>query len=85
MVVNDSFRTGFSAGHAGRARVARAVVGADARLRDCAPLFVRAVAKRFGILDGALYTSLHRMEERGWVEVGVGGYPIRASAQSFIR
>lgn len=23
---------------------------------------------RFRILDGALYTSLHRMEERGWVE-----------------
>jgi PadR family transcriptional regulator PadR len=22
----------------------------------------------FRILDGALYTSLHRMEERGWVE-----------------
>ena len=22
----------------------------------------------FQILDGALYTSLHRMEERGWVE-----------------
>lgn len=22
----------------------------------------------FNILDGALYTSLHRMEERGWVE-----------------
>src|SRR5690242_5678597 len=22
----------------------------------------------FTILDGALYTSLHRMEERGWVE-----------------
>jgi transcriptional regulator len=24
--------------------------------------------RRFRILDGALYTSLHRMEERGWVE-----------------
>lgn len=24
--------------------------------------------KTFRILDGALYTSLHRMEERGWVE-----------------
>jgi transcriptional regulator len=23
---------------------------------------------RFRVLDGALYTSLHRMEERGWVE-----------------
>lgn len=23
---------------------------------------------RFNVLDGALYTSLHRMEERGWVE-----------------
>jgi PadR family transcriptional regulator, regulatory protein PadR len=22
----------------------------------------------FDVLDGALYTSLHRMEERGWVE-----------------
>jgi DNA-binding PadR family transcriptional regulator len=22
----------------------------------------------FRVLDGALYTSLHRMEERGWVE-----------------
>ena len=26
----------------------------------------------FRILDGALYTSLHRMEERGWVESGWG-------------
>jgi len=25
-------------------------------------------AGSFRILDGALYTSLHRMEERGWVE-----------------
>jgi PadR family transcriptional regulator PadR len=25
-------------------------------------------AQSFKILDGALYTSLHRMEERGWVE-----------------
>jgi transcriptional regulator len=25
-------------------------------------------AQSFRILDGALYTSLHRMEERGWVE-----------------
>ena len=25
-------------------------------------------ARSFRILDGALYTSLHRMEERGWVE-----------------
>ncbi len=25
-------------------------------------------AQAFRILDGALYTSLHRMEERGWVE-----------------
>ena len=25
-------------------------------------------AGTFRILDGALYTSLHRMEERGWVE-----------------
>ena len=24
--------------------------------------------KTFQILDGALYTSLHRMEEKGWVE-----------------
>ncbi len=24
--------------------------------------------KAFRILDGALYTSLHRMEEKGWVE-----------------
>ena len=23
---------------------------------------------KFSVLDGALYTSLHRMEERGWVE-----------------
>lgn len=23
---------------------------------------------RFKVLDGALYTALHRMEERGWVE-----------------
>jgi PadR family transcriptional regulator PadR len=26
----------------------------------------------FTILDGALYTSLHRMEERGWVEAEWG-------------
>ena len=26
----------------------------------------------FRILDGALYTSLHRMEERGWVEAEWG-------------
>src|SRR4051812_43176125 len=26
----------------------------------------------FEILDGALYTSLHRMEERGWVEAEWG-------------
>ena len=25
-------------------------------------------AQAFKVLDGALYTSLHRMEERGWVE-----------------
>jgi transcriptional regulator len=25
-------------------------------------------AGSFTVLDGALYTSLHRMEERGWVE-----------------
>jgi transcriptional regulator len=25
-------------------------------------------SESFRILDGALYTSLHRMEERGWVE-----------------
>jgi transcriptional regulator len=25
-------------------------------------------SQSFRILDGALYTSLHRMEERGWVE-----------------
>jgi PadR family transcriptional regulator PadR len=25
-------------------------------------------AETFRILDGALYTSLHRMEERGWIE-----------------
>src|SRR5829696_6590511 len=25
-------------------------------------------AQTFRILDGALYTSLHRMEERGWVQ-----------------
>src|SRR5678809_1782437 len=26
----------------------------------------------FTVLDGALYTSLHRMEERGWVEAEWG-------------
>ena len=31
--------------------------------------FIRdGTAQTFRILDGALYTSLHRMEERGWVE-----------------
>ena len=28
--------------------------------------------ERFKILDGALYTSLHRMEELGWVESSWG-------------
>jgi PadR family transcriptional regulator, regulatory protein PadR len=28
----------------------------------------------FTVLDGALYTSLHRMEERGWVESEWGTY-----------
>jgi transcriptional regulator len=26
----------------------------------------------FKVLDGALYTSLHRMEERGWIEASWG-------------
>jgi PadR family transcriptional regulator PadR len=31
--------------------------------------FIRqSSAQTFKVLDGALYTSLHRMEERGWVE-----------------
>ena len=31
--------------------------------------FIRDGSKEaFKVLDGALYTSLHRMEERGWVE-----------------
>ena len=31
--------------------------------------FIRAgSANTFKVLDGALYTALHRMEERGWVE-----------------
>jgi PadR family transcriptional regulator PadR len=31
--------------------------------------FIRAGSDNsFKVLDGALYTSLHRMEERGWVE-----------------
>ena len=29
-------------------------------------------ANTFRILDGALYTSLHRLEERGWVEAEWG-------------
>ena len=29
-------------------------------------------ANSFKILDGALYTSLHRMEEKGWVEAEWG-------------
>jgi PadR family transcriptional regulator, regulatory protein PadR len=29
-------------------------------------------AGTFTVLDGALYTSLHRMEERGWVEAEWG-------------
>src|SRR5579862_8432246 len=35
------------------------------------PMHGYAVA-RFRILDGALYTSLHRMEELGWVESSWG-------------
>ena len=31
--------------------------------------FIRAGSvNTFKVLDGALYTSLHRMEERGWIE-----------------
>src|SRR3954470_22982229 len=31
--------------------------------------FIRAGSSAaFKVLDGALYTSLHRMEERGWIE-----------------
>ena len=31
--------------------------------------FIRSGSRgSFKVLDGALYTSLHRMEERGWVE-----------------
>src|ERR1700750_1868895 len=31
--------------------------------------FIRAGSDNtFKVLDGALYTSLHRMEERGWIE-----------------
>jgi PadR family transcriptional regulator PadR len=31
--------------------------------------FIRAGSENsFKVLDGALYTSLHRMEERGWIE-----------------
>jgi len=29
-------------------------------------------SQSFRILDGALYTSLHRMEERGWIEAEWG-------------
>jgi transcriptional regulator len=46
------------------------------RALSCQPMHGYAVARFIGegssgtfrILDGALYTSLHRMEERGWVE-----------------
>jgi PadR family transcriptional regulator PadR len=35
--------------------------------------FIREGSGRaFRILDGALYTSLHRMEEKGWVEAEWG-------------
>jgi transcriptional regulator len=35
--------------------------------------FIRAGSDgSFKVLDGALYTSLHRMEERGWVEAEWG-------------
>ena len=35
--------------------------------------FIReASSNTFRVLDGALYTSLHRMEERGWVEAEWG-------------
>jgi len=35
--------------------------------------FIRdASGERFRILDGALYTALHRMEELGWVESSWG-------------
>src|SRR5687767_8053704 len=46
------------------------------RAVSCGPMHGYAVARfirdgsdgTFRILDGALYTALHRMEERGWVE-----------------
>ncbi len=46
------------------------------RALSCGPMHGYAVARfihqgsdgTFTVLDGALYTSLHRMEERGWVE-----------------
>src|SRR5882757_697593 len=46
------------------------------RALSWAPMHGYAVARfirsgsdgSFKVLDGALYTSLHRMEERGWVE-----------------
>ena len=35
--------------------------------------FIRAgSANTFKVLDGALYTALHRLEERGWVEAEWG-------------
>jgi len=35
--------------------------------------FIREGSREaFKVLDGALYTSLHRMEERGWVEAEWG-------------
>jgi PadR family transcriptional regulator PadR len=35
---------------------------------DVAHRIREASGRTFRILDGALYTALHRMEERGWVE-----------------
>jgi len=40
-------------------------------------------AQTFKVLDGALYTSLHRMEERGWVEAEWGASDKRKRAKFY--
>ena len=54
-------------GHARRARAPRAVVAlcVGYAVRDSSAPVQTEPSK---VLDGALYTALHRMEERGWVD-----------------
>ena len=48
--------------------VLRALAGKPLHGYAVARFIREGSGEAFKVLDGALYTSLHRMEERGWVE-----------------